>query len=66
MEDFFVKTQVDGQRVEMTLWMSNNMEDLDRLRPLSYVNADVVLICFAIDDTESFENVKTMALHLLY
>ena len=33
-------------------------EDYDRLRCLFYPHTDIVLICFAIDSKESFENVK--------
>lgn len=32
-------------------------EDYDRLRPLSYSNADVFLVCFAVGNQASFENV---------
>lgn len=32
-------------------------EDYDRLRPLSYSNADVFLVCFAVGNKASFENV---------
>jgi hypothetical protein len=57
IENYLVNTEVDGQSVQMALWWTGALEDFDRLRPLSYPNTDVVLICFAIDDPESFENV---------
>jgi Ras homolog gene family, member A len=60
IENYIVNTEVDGQRIEMALWWTGGMEDIDRLRILSYHNTDVVLICFAIDDPESFENVTQM------
>jgi Ras family protein A len=41
----------------MSLWDTAGQEDLDRLRPLSYSDADVILICFAVSDTTSFLNV---------
>ena len=34
-------------------------EDYDRLRPLSYPQTDVFLICFSIVSPSSFENAKT-------
>eukprot|EP01106_Pelomyxa_sp_JSP_P007778 TRINITY_DN2256_c0_g2_i3.p1 TRINITY_DN2256_c0_g2~~TRINITY_DN2256_c0_g2_i3.p1 ORF type:complete len:174 (+),score=53.09 TRINITY_DN2256_c0_g2_i3:18-539(+) len=34
-------------------------EDYDRLRPLSYPQTDVFLICFSIVNPTSFQNVKT-------
>jgi GTPase SAR1 family protein len=32
-------------------------EDYDRLRPLSYPDTNVLLICFSIDSPDSLENV---------
>ena len=34
-------------------------EDYDRLRPLSYPQTDVFLVCFSLISPSSFENVKT-------
>jgi GTPase SAR1 family protein len=33
-------------------------EDYDRLRPLSYPNTSVTLLCFAIDSPDSLDNVQ--------
>ena len=33
-------------------------EDYDRLRPLSYPQTDVFLVCFSVVAPASFENVK--------
>ena len=35
-------------------------EDLDRLRPPFYLHTDVVIICFAIDNPESWVNVQSV------
>lgn len=32
-------------------------EDYDRLRPLSYPDTDVILMCFSIDSPDSLENI---------
>ena len=32
-------------------------EDYDRLRPLSYPDTDVILICYSIDSPDSLQNV---------
>ena len=37
--------------------MLAGQEDYDRLRPLSYPDTDVILICFAIDSPDSLENI---------
>lgn len=41
-----------------TLLFFTFQEDYDRLRPLSYPQTDVFLLCFAVDRIESLENVK--------
>lgn len=33
-------------------------EDYDRLRPLSYPQTDVFLVCFSVVAPSSFENIK--------
>ncbi|SSD61577.1 related to protein rho1 [Saccharomycodes ludwigii] len=49
--------EIDGRRVELALWDTAGQEDYDRLRPLSYPDSNVVLICFSIDLPDSLENV---------
>lgn len=48
----------EGQPVSLGLWDTAGQEDYDRLRPLSYPNTDVFLICFSIDDPGSYTNVR--------
>lgn len=50
--------ELDGKTVELTLWDTAGQEEYDRLRPLSYPDANVILICFAIDRPDSLENVR--------
>ncbi|KAJ3277096.1 hypothetical protein HDV01_000148 [Terramyces sp. JEL0728] len=52
-------TVIDGQLCELSLWDTAGQEDYDNLRPLSYSDTDVVLICFAIDSPDSLDNVAT-------
>lgn len=40
-------------------------EDYDRLRPLSYPDTDVFLVCFSLVSPTSFYNVKTKVGHCL-
>lgn len=49
----------------LSLWDTIGDEAYDRLRPLSYPNADVFLICFAVSEPSSFESVKTKWYHEL-
>jgi small GTP-binding protein len=50
---------VDGRPISLGLWDTAGQEDYDRLRPLSYPQTDVFLICFSIVSPASFDNVKS-------
>ncbi|VDN96646.1 unnamed protein product [Rodentolepis nana] len=55
-ENYVADIEVDGKHVELALWDTAGQEDYDRLRPLSYPDTDVILMCFSIDSTDSLEN----------
>jgi Rho family, other len=44
--------------VQLALWDTAGQEDYERLRPLAYSKAHVILIGFAIDAPDSLDNVK--------
>jgi len=50
--------ELDDKQVELALWDTAGQEDYDRLRPLSYPDTDVILLCFAINSRDSLENVS--------
>lgn len=50
---------VDGAPVNLGLWDTAGQEDYDRLRPLSYPQTEVFLICFSLVNPASCENVKS-------
>ncbi|OLL22472.1 GTP-binding protein rhoA [Neolecta irregularis DAH-3] len=56
-ENYVADVEVDGKHVELALWDTAGQEDYDRLRPLSYPDTHVVLICFSIDSPDSLDNV---------
>ena len=57
-ENYVSVCRVDGREVQLTLWDTAGQEEYEGLRPLTYNRASVVLICFAIDDPRSFNNVQ--------
>ncbi|KAE9410726.1 ras-domain-containing protein [Gymnopus androsaceus JB14] len=57
-DNYVADIEVDGKHVELALWDTSGLEDYDLLRPLSYPETHVVVICFAIDSPDSLENVQ--------
>lgn len=56
-ENYVTEMKVEGKTVELMLWDTAGQEDYDRLRPLSYPDADVVLLCFSVDRPETLANI---------
>lgn len=56
-ENYVADIVIDGKQIELALWDTAGQEDYDRLRPLSYPDTNVLLICFSIDSPDSLENV---------
>ncbi|KAK6308083.1 hypothetical protein J4Q44_G00213540 [Coregonus suidteri] len=56
-ENYVADIEVDSKQVELALWDTAGQEDYDRLRPLSYPDTDVILMCFSIDSPDSLENI---------
>jgi Ras-related C3 botulinum toxin substrate 1 len=48
-DNYSACVMVNGQQVNLGLWDTAGQEDYDKLRPLSYPQTDVFLICFAVN-----------------
>jgi Ras family protein A len=56
-ENYVADIEIEGKQIELALWDTAGQEDYDRLRPLSYPDTNVVLICFSVDSPDSLDNV---------
>ncbi|KAL7041789.1 hypothetical protein ACKWTF_000892 [Chironomus riparius] len=57
-DNYSKNMKVDGKLINLGLWDTAGQNEYDRLRPLSYPNTDVFLMCFSLISPISFENVK--------
>jgi len=56
-DNYAVNIVHQGKTYCVGLWDTAGQEDYDRLRPLSYPQTDVALVCFDVSCRDSFENV---------
>ncbi|KAI1709860.1 ras family domain-containing protein [Ditylenchus destructor] len=57
-DNYAVTVMIGGEPHSLGLFDTAGQEDYDRLRPLSYPQTDVFLVCFSVVAPASFENVK--------
>ncbi|OAF66553.1 GTP-binding protein RHO1 [Intoshia linei] len=57
-ETYLATVEVGNCLIQLSLWDTAGQEDYDRLRPLSYPDTDVALGVFAVDSTDSFNNIE--------
>jgi len=57
-DNYETNVTVDGKQIYLGLWDTAGQEGYDRLRPLSYPQTDVFLICFSITSPNSFTNIE--------
>ncbi|MCO5610684.1 hypothetical protein L7F22_064925 [Adiantum nelumboides] len=57
-DNYVAEIRLDGKPVQLALWDTAGQEEYERLRPLSYASAHVILIAFSIDTPDSLENAQ--------
>jgi len=57
-ENYTAQMKRDNEVILLHLWDTAGQEDYDRLRPLSYPGADVVLLCFSTINQASHDAIK--------
>lgn len=57
-DNYSTNVMINGRPINLGLWDTAGQEDYDRLRPLSYPQTDVFLVCFSITSPNSFGNVR--------
>ncbi|XP_075430191.1 rho-related GTP-binding protein RhoA-A-like isoform X2 [Ascaphus truei] len=57
LDNYVADIEVDNRQVELILWDTAGQEDYDQLRPMSYSDTDVILMCFSIASPDSLRNI---------
>lgn len=55
-DNFSTQTIFNNTNYNVSLWDTAGPEDFDKLRPLSYMNSDVFLLCFELSYADSIRN----------
>ena len=57
-DSYAVTVLIGGEAHTLGLFDTPGQEDYDKLRPLAYPHADVVLLCFSVVQPTSFKNIR--------
>jgi len=57
-ENYTQSYSQDGQQYSLHIWDTPGQDEYDRLRPISYQDAKVILLCFSLDKRQSFLNLN--------
>jgi Ras-related C3 botulinum toxin substrate 1 len=58
-DNYSADVMAEGKPIRLGLWDTVGQEDYDRLRPLSYPQTDIFLVCFSVVSRTSYDNVKS-------
>ena len=57
-DNYSVSLVAYGKPIELNLWRISECAEYDAIRPLSYPETDVFLVCFSVVQPESFKQIK--------
>ncbi|KAK6462574.1 ras-domain-containing protein [Scheffersomyces coipomensis] len=57
-DNYTATVMIDGEPIKLGLWDTAGQAEYDRLRPLSYPQTDIFLVCFSVVSPDSFHNIK--------
>jgi len=56
-DSYNVNVMVDGRTVGLTIWDTAGQDDYNALRPLSYPQTNVFILCYSVTNQESLDHV---------
>ena len=59
-DNYSANVMVEDQQINLQLWDTAGQEDYKKLRPLSYPQTDVFVLCFSLVSPTSLENIQNM------
>eukprot|EP00301_Raphidiophrys_heterophryoidea_P002495 c11161_g2_i2.p1 GENE.c11161_g2_i2~~c11161_g2_i2.p1 ORF type:complete len:114 (-),score=25.18 c11161_g2_i2:358-699(-) len=57
-DNYSANVVLNGKPINLGLWDTAGQEDYDRLRPLSYPQTDVFVLCYCVTSRTSLENLR--------
>jgi len=57
-ENYAATAMVDNHFVNLSLWDTAGQEDFNKLRPMSYTQAEVFIVCYSVVEPSSLRNIK--------
>lgn len=58
VDNFVMKETINSDEVILTLWDTSGQDEYDALRPLSYSNANLIIICYGVDRKDRLGNIE--------
>ena len=58
-DNYLATVMYKKQEIKLELWDTAGQEDFDRIRPLSYKDTDIFILCFAVNNHRSITNISS-------